>query len=312
MVDLVTVAIFVAIASLVWLAARMLLRPRPVPGYPPLSEILPTRTRLEGTEPGNEALVEGLAAQLPQTPFGGEDLDKDLRRAGSYRPHARSRFLALRNGLVILAVVATGAMAVLIGPDHQQAVLWGLGIGLVATVMCWSLPRVVLAMQAARRVQRIRTGLPDALDTISMCLRGGISLQECLAHVGREMMSVHPDLGVELLIVNQQSEINSFPFAMQQFAARIDAPEVVALAALVIQSQRLGTGVVEAVCEFADNLRLKRRQLAEAKAGRAELFLLFPVVLCLVPSVLLILWGPSLLEIWNFLQGMETPIRTGL
>ena len=175
-------------------------------------------------------------------------------------------------------------------------------VGLVAAVMCFSLPRVILAGNAKRRVERISAALPDALDTISMCLHGGISLQECLGFVGQEMMSVQPDLSLELLMVGQQADINSFEFAIEQFAARIDAPEIVAWASLVTQNQRLGTGIVESIQDFADSLRLKRRQMAEAKTGRAELFLLFPIVFCLVPSILLLLWGPPILSLIDFLQ----------
>ena len=258
------------------------------------------------------AFAESLAAQFPETLFAGEEeLDKDFRRAGYYGPNARRRFLVLRNGLTILAVFATGVVAVAIGPGHQKAVVWTLVVGLVAAILCFSLPRVILAINAKRRVERISAALPDALDTISMCLHGGISLQECLGFVGQGMMSVHPDLGLELLMVGQQADINSFEFAIQQFAARIDAPEIVAWASLVTQNQRLGTGIVDSIQDFADSLRLKRRQMAEAKAGRAELFLLFPVVFCLVPSVLLLLWGPPILSLIDFLVGPASPLRIG-
>ena len=312
MLDLVTLASFLFVMSLVWLSARMLLKSPHVPAGMLSSRVVAVGVAGSAADPRSRALVESLAAQLPQVPLGGEELDKDLRRAGYYRPHARQGFLALRNGLAIFAVIMTGIVAVIIGPQREDAVVRTVAAGFAAAVICWSIPRIILAVQARRRVQRIRAALPDALDTVSMCLFGGISLEECLTQVGREMMSVHPDLALELLIVAQQADVNSFEFAVKQFAARIDAPEIVALAALVTQSQRLGTAVVDSVREFADNLRLKRRQAAEAKVGRAELFLLFPVVLCLVPSVLLILWGPSLLEIWSFLRGLEVPIRTGL
>lgn len=304
--DLITLATFVFIASLGWLVAQALLKPRPTPAAAPLLDGL---LAAAASDARSNPFVESLAAQLPQTLFGGEELDKDLRRAGHYGPYARRRFLALRNGLTILAVFVTGIIAVAIGPQHQKAVAWTLVAGLVAVVVAFALPRVVLAINARRRLARISDALPDALDTVSMCLYGGLSLQECLGYVGREMISVHPDLALELLMVGQQADINSFEFAIQQFATRIDALEIVALASLVAQNQRLGAGIVDSLREFADNLRLKRRQTAEAKAGRTELFLLFPVIFCLVPSVLLILWGPPILSLIDFIQGPASPIR---
>jgi tight adherence protein C len=84
------------------------------------------------------------------------------------------------------------------------------------------------------------------------------------------------------------------------------------MASLVTQNQRLGTGIVDSMRDFADSLRLKRRQIAEAQAGRTELFLLFPVVFCLVPSILLLLWGPPILEMLDFLSGPSSPLNVSL
>lgn len=311
MLELITAATFVFVASLTWLLVRMLFRPRQTLASVALPGGAYGLVPNEASDEGGNAFVKSLAAQLPQTLLAGEELDKDFRRAGYYGPYARRRFLALRNGLVILAVLATGTAAVAIGPEHQGMVGWVLMAGGIATVLGFALPRVILAIRAKQRVERIRVALPDALDMIGMCLHGGISLQECLGFVGQEVMAVHPDLAVELLMVGQQADINSFEFAIQQFAARIDAPEVVALAALVAQNQRLGTGIVDSMRDYADSLRLKRRQTAEGKASRAELFLLFPVIFCLVPSILLILWGPPILSLIEFMQGQSVPSPMG-
>jgi tight adherence protein C len=181
--------------------------------------------------------------------------------------------------------------------------------GSVVAVFGFALPRIFLAINARGRMARISAALPDALDTISMCLQGGISLQECLGYVGREMMFVHPDIGMELLTVGQQADMNSFETAIQQFAGRVDAPEIVAMASMVAQNQRLGTGILDSIREYADNLRLKRRQSAEARANRAELFLLFPIIFCLLPSILLIIWGPPVLRLIEFITSPTSPLR---
>jgi tight adherence protein C len=309
MQNIIALACFVFVASLTWLFARMLLRPRP--RSPSLLDRLSGQTVPDVADEDDSDLVVSLAAQLPYSPADNQELDKDLRRAGRYGPNARKRFLALRNGLSILAILATGVLVVAIGPAHKTAAMRTLALGCVVAVVAYSLPRLMLAIQAKRRMEQICSALPDALDTISMCLHGGISLRECLGYVGREMRPVHPDLALELLIVDRQTNINSFDFAMTQFANRIDAPEIVALASLVTQNQRLGTGIVESLGEYADNLRLKRRQMAETKAGRAELFLLFPVIFCLIPSIVILLYGPPILSLIDFIQGPASPIRMG-
>ena len=308
MLNLITFAVFIFVVAVVWLSARALLKPRPIVATAPgLSD-----WNLSGAKVEPSPLVESLAGQLPQALFAREELDKDFRRAGYYRPNASRRFLAFRNGLVILAVLATGIAAVAIGPGRQEIVIWTLIGGAITAILCYAVPRVVLAINARRRVEQIRDALPDAMDTISMCLYGGISLQECLGHVGEELMSVHPDLGLELQIVGRQADINSFDFAIGQFASRIDAPEIVAMASMITQNRRLGTGIIDSFRDFADSVRLKRRQLAEAKASRTELFLLFPVIFCLVPSILLLLWGPPILALIDFLGGPASPLSTGI
>jgi tight adherence protein C len=307
MLDLITISTFVAVVAFGLFLAWLLFTPRTN------AAALGTPAWISaGVPPKPNPFVESLAGQLPQSLFNVEELDKDLRRAGYYRPYAKQRFLALRNSLVILIVIATGITVVSIGPEHQKAVYWTLGIGLTAVLLGYTMPRIILAVNARQRVERIRDSLPDAMDTVTMCLQGGISFQECLKFVGQEMMAVHPDLGLELQIVGQQADINSFDFAIQQFANRIDAPEIVAMASLVTQNQRLGTGIVDSMRDFADSLRLKRRQIAEAQAGRTELFLLFPVVFCLVPSILLLLWGPPILEMLDFLSGPSSPLNVSL
>jgi len=170
----------------------------------------------------------------------------------------------------------TGIFAVVIGPQHQKAVVWILVGGFVAAILAFALPRVILAIDASKRVRRICVRAARRAGHHQHVPAGGTSLQECLGYVGRGMMAVHADLGFELLIVDHQTDINSFEFALQQFAARIDAPEIVALASLVTQNQRLGAGIMDSIREFADTLRLKRRPPGRGKGWPNGAFSVVP------------------------------------
>jgi tight adherence protein C len=308
MINLVTVVIFVGIVCFVLLCAYLIHTMRQAQVEEGVED------DGEGSESTREptaretAMVEGLAGQLPQVAFDKTELDKDLRRGGYYKPHAKRNFLAFRNALVILVVIVTGVLAVIIGPGRQDLVVRVLGIGLLAAISCWALPRVALAIRARRRVDRVRRALPDALDMVAMCLRGGLGLLDSLMNVSREIFPVHRDLAVELLVVRRQADMNSPAFAFQQFADRIDCPETLALSSLVDQNQRLGTNVADSVADFADTMRLKWRQAADARSGRAQLNLMFPVVLCLLPSLLILMWGPAALELFTYLQGLQGPV----
>ena len=273
----------------------------------------PVRTRLESlstkAESGREPhfLVEGLAQQLPQTNQDNGKLDRELKRAGYYKPTSRVLFLALRNGLVLLVLIVFGIIAVCLGPDRLRLLLQLSAPAVAIAGMAWALPRLLLHRRATKRVRRINNGLPLALDMVTMSLSGGLSLQDALFHVSREIVYIYPDLAVELMIVRQQAELSSLDVAFDQLSQRVDAPEVTSMATLIAQGQRLGTDVVTSIQEFADGMRERRRQIADAKSSRAAVQMLMPMTLLLVPAVMLILWGPSMLELYEFLRDFEGP-----
>lgn len=253
------------------------------------------------------SLIDGLAEQLPQMNLDNGELDRDLRKAGVYRPNARVEYLALRNAMIILTVIITGIVAVAVGPENELVVLQILAVGLLVAIGCWAAPRIYISLRARARVRRITNALPDALEMIRMCLTGGLPLNTALGHVSREMYFAHPDLSVELSILGEQARIGTLSDAFRQFANRIDTLEVITLSTLVQQNQRLGSNVAESIEEYVDSMHETRRQIADERAGKVTVQLLFPVVLCLVPSVMIFLWGPAILELMDFIRSFEGP-----
>lgn len=230
------------------------------------------------------------------------ELDKDLRRAGHYSPNARSEFQLARIGLAILGLLGTGGLLFLTDPSQRTATQAIFITGAVATVVAYAFPRVLLSFQAHNRLKRIQSGLPDALDMISMCITGGLSLPLALERVSREIYMAHPDLAVELEIVRQQAELGSLEHSVRQFAERIDLPEVRALSAMINQGQRFGTNVVASLQEFADSERRTSRIRADEKANKASFAMLFPLIFCMAPAVIMLLLGPAVLEIRTFIN----------
>lgn len=250
------------------------------------------------------ALLEGMAAQSPAgTP--DDALSMELRRAGFYQPTARRDYMALRNGLVLFTLIFTGALVVAIGPERQDLGLRVMIMGVILAVLGWAVPRVLLRSKGEARLQRIRQALPNALDMLTMCMTGGLSVSDSLQHVSRELYTAHPDLAIELLFVQRQAEMSSLPDALRQFALRVDADEIVSMSALVGQGQRLGTGMVSSIHDYADAIRHRWRYMADEQAGKAAVKLLLPIVFLLLPSVFIFLWGPSVLELWTFFQQFE-------
>jgi pilus assembly protein TadC len=309
--QLITIAAFVVIAVLTFIIVRAIQRLSRDPIRERLEEFA-RESEFDGELRSRSPLVDSLAEQLPQGSRDNGVLDRELRQGGFYLPTARNEYLAIRNGLVIAAVLLTGIVAVAIGPERQTLVVRVLIVGAIAAALAWAVPRLILRAMVARRVRRIRHALPYALDMITMCLAGGISLREALVHVSREIIKAHPDLAVELLIVRQQAELNSLEFALQQFANRIDTPEITAVSSLVAHTHRLGVNAAAAIQEYADVMRQKWRHEADERANARSVQLLFPLALFLLPSAMLLLWGPAAVDLWQFMSTGIDQLRTSL
>ena len=111
----------------------------------------------------------------------------------------------------------------------------------------------------------------------------------------------HPEIAVEFEVVRRHAEADTMQKALKEFARRMNAPDVNALASLVSQTERTGTHVATAVTEFADGIRRQYRQRAEERASKTSIVMLFPVIL-IAPPVFILLLTPPILQLRNFLH----------
>lgn len=247
-----------------------------------------------------------LADVLPQPKGELESLEQDLRRAGYYGSNALTEFRASRNLLVLLVLFA-GMGAAVAAPPGSDLAHSLLIATLISAVAAYVIPRLMIHMQANRRLDRVQRGLPDALDIIRMCLTGGLPLRDSFVRVSREVEFFHPDVAVELEVVRRHAELDTMTKALKEFARRMNAPDVNALSSLVTQSERTGTSAAVAVTEFSDSIRVQFRQRAEERASKTSIRMLFPVVLCLAPPVLILLIGPPVLQLSTFMKEARRP-----
>lgn len=246
------------------------------------------------------------AEVLPQPQGEIERVAQDLKRAGFYGSNAAIEYRATRN-LLVLTILVMGIGAAILarpGTDLPRNLLIVAGIG---ASLAYIGPRFVIYIQASKRLDSIQRGLPDALDIIHMCLTGGLPLRDCLNRVAKEIEFFHPDVAVELEVVRRHAEMDTMSKALKEFAGRMNAPDVNALASLVTQTERTGTNVAIAVTEFADSIRRQFRQRSEERASKTSIRMLFPVILCLSPPVLILLLGPPALQLQDFLQNSRKP-----
>ncbi|MDP1596772.1 MAG: type II secretion system F family protein [Methylotenera sp.] len=173
-------------------------------------------------------------------------------------------------------------------------------VGLAA--LGYFLPNAFLARRIAYRKREIFESFPDALDLIIVCVEAGLGLDAALARVGEEMHMRSPILGEELHLINLELRAGSSrERALRNLALRTGVEDIDTLVAMLVQSDRFGTSVADALRVHADSLRTKRRLRAEEAAAKIAVKLLFPLIFFIFPSMLLVLLGPAFISIHNIL-----------
>jgi tight adherence protein C len=225
-----------------------------------------------------------------------------LRQAGLYKPHLTSVYLGSRVVLLI-APVAVGLGLSSIGMmTSRQGILLGFLVGVLGNMI----PVLWLGHLKRRRQKNIRRAVPDALDVIVICLEGGVSLNGSFQRVAEELKQAHPLLSSEMAIVLREIQLGrSTGEAMRNFADRFDAEELRSLAAVIIQAERFGASIVEALRVHADDLRLRRHQYAEAEAQKAPVKLVFPTVLFIFPALYIVLMGPAGVQLMEMFRKLD-------
>ena len=162
----------------------------------------------------------------------------------------------------------------------------------------FSLPSFLLNRRIERRHTEIRLSLPDVLDLLVICTEAGCGMDQALVNVSRELKSAHPAVSEELSIVNMEIMAGTTRSeAMRSFARRVGEEEIKKLVAMLIQTDRFGTSVADALRTQSDYLRIKRRQEAEERAGKVGVKLVFPIFFFCLPSLLIVTAGSGILQL---------------
>jgi len=253
-------------------------------------------------EPAGEGvfgpLTPALAAQIPESAKERRDFRRLLRQAGLYSPTARITIYALRFVLLMIPLVAAGVWAVMAESGRTWQILFA--GGMAAAVLSIA-PRLYVFFRRRRRMRKIRQGLPDVIDMLSMCSSGGMSLSESLDHVAGQVTE-YPELAEELRILRRQTEVGSLKLALADLSSRVDLPEVRQLSGMLTRGTQLGTELAGSLNDQADHLRLARRQAAMTQANKTPVKLVLPILFCFAPAALILLTAPAVLDLRDFLR----------
>jgi tight adherence protein C len=159
-------------------------------------------------------------------------------------------------------------------------------------------PDIALKRRVAFRQREIFESFPDALDLMTVCVEAGLAMDAALARVGAEIGLKSPVLAEELQLVTLELRAGSAKEkALRNLALRTGVEDVDALVKMLVQADRFGTSVGTALRVQSEQLRTRRRQLVEERAAKIATKLLFPLIFCIFPALLVVLLGPAMLQI---------------
>lgn len=245
-----------------------------------------------------QALVARAAPALAKPLRGKEEelgrVRLALLNAGFRGEQAVQAYLALK------FVALLGALAVAVPLAWARHGLGRAGLIEIAGAAgaAFYAPALVLGYLKKKRMEAIFLGLPDALDLMVVCVEAGLGLDAAMRRVAAELAGSCPAICEELTIANFQVQMGRpRRDVLHDLGRRTGVPDVRALAAILIQAERFGSSIATALRVQSDSMRLRRRQLAEERAAKTAVQLIFPLVLFIFPGIFVVLVGPAAIQI---------------
>lgn len=224
-----------------------------------------------------------------------ERLGHQLDMLGSPRGWDAERLFAAK----IIAAVAFVALGGLVAP----ALGWTGGrlllVAAIAGAVGYRVPEWLVAGRVAERQHAIQRALPDTLDLLSITVQAGLGFDAAVSRVADQ--SEGP-LGEELRRLLREMELGkSRADALRDLGARNDLPELTSFVLAMVQADTFGISIARVLDVQAREMRLKRRQRAEEQAHKVPVKILFPVMLCIFPSLFVVLLGPAVIQLYHAL-----------
>jgi tight adherence protein C len=239
-------------------------------------------------------LVARLGSAVPASPKDLPRLKRRLIQAGFRHPGAVSSFYGIR--AVATLVLGGLAMAISVrfyaGFDH---ILLNTG---AAAMFGWVAPGQYLSLLIARRRHAIERGLANTLDLMVICVESGLGIDQTTLQVANELQAAHPEICDEFTVMNLELRAGKRrDEALRNLAERTGVEDVKKLVAVLIQTDRFGTGVARSLRGHAEYLRTMARQRAEERASKLAVKLVFPIFFCIMPSLFVVTVGPVMIRL---------------
>jgi tight adherence protein C len=239
-------------------------------------------------------LLNRIGSAIPASPKDITVMQKRLVRAGMRGSNALKLLYGAKVGLgvalpLVMTAVVWGSASEM--SNKMMAVMAAAGFGFFA-------PNEYVSIISKRRQKEIQRGLPNALDLMVVCVESGLGLDQAILQVAKELEHAHPDISEEFALVNLELKAGKRrQEALRNLAERTAVDDLKKLVAVLIQADRFGTGVAASLRGHADFMRVQARQIAEEKAAKLGVKLVFPIFFCILPSLFIVTVGPVAVKI---------------
>ena len=243
--------------------------------------------------------------QIGRAVTSGKPPEKKLRewlaQAGYYDDAASTIYVGAQLVLAVLGLAVGGALAF----SFDVTLLLRAALFILAVAALALLPTFIVTMRRRRRTAEVRGALPDAIDLLEICVSSGMGLDMAWNAVCDEFRGVSSILADEMALSNLEMHLGApRAEAMRNMAQRTGVDDITSLVGTLVQSERFGTSVSQALRTYADAIRMERSMRAEEAAEKLAIWLLFPMVLFIFPCMFIVILGPAGIRIQEmFLTG---------
>jgi tight adherence protein C len=247
------------------------------------------------------AVLQRIGQAVPVDPDDASVIRLDLMAAGYRSENA----VAIYVGIRAVSAVGLVLLALLFRSSITSNPILGIVVPVAAGFLGYFGPSFILDHLISNRQERIRFGLPDALDLMVVCVEAGLGLDQAMQYVATELAKAHPDVCQEMELANLEMRGGKRRTeALHNLARRTGEPELRKLVAVLIQTDRFGTSIADSLRTHSEFMRVRRRQEAEERAAKVGVKLVFPIFFLILPSMLVVVAGPGILQVFKYLFPM--------
>ncbi|MEQ1947545.1 MAG: type II secretion system F family protein [Bryobacteraceae bacterium] len=250
-------------------------------------------------------LIKRMGSFVPQSPKDVTVMQRRLIRAGIRSENSLKILYGAKAVMGVLCPVLSAGMVLGSSTDPSNKFIAILG----AAAVGFFGPNEYIRRRAQKRQKEISRGLPNALDLLVVCVESGLGLDQAILQVSKELGQAHPEISEEFGFVTLELKAGKRRIeALRNLGERTGVDDLKKLVAVLIQADRFGTGVAQSLRAHADFMRVQARQVAEEKAAKLGVKLIFPIFFCILPTLFVVTVGPVAMKIVRELLPMMQSI----